>query len=96
MFFSVYNADVLSTRKINCILIYLYNQEIKKGHCIVEIKGPESWWIAESITISRVVEGVSKVSRLTNSHFTTISSKFFAIYMNIFHKTEVQTVILRC
>ena len=27
---------------------------------------------------------------------STISSHFFAIYMNTFHKTEVQTVILRC
>ena len=28
--------------------------------------------------------------------FSTISSQFFAIYICIFHKTEVQTVILRC
>ena len=28
--------------------------------------------------------------------FTTISSRFSTIYINIFHKTEVQTVILRC
>ena len=28
--------------------------------------------------------------------FSTISSHFFAIYICIFHKTEVQTVILRC
>ena len=28
--------------------------------------------------------------------FTTISSQIFANCMNIFHKTEVQTVILRC
>ena len=32
----------------------------------------------------------------TNCCFTTISSQISAIYMNIFHKTEVQTVILRC
>ena len=31
-----------------------------------------------------------------NVCFTTASSHFFAYYMNIFHKTEVQTVILRC
>ena len=41
------------------------------------------------------IEGVSKVSILTYSRFTTISSQIFAIYMNMFHKTEVQTVILR-
>ena len=29
-------------------------------------------------------------------HFSTISSQFFAIYICIFHKPEVQTVILRC
>ena len=30
-----------------------------------------------------------------NGHFPTISSQLFAKYMNIFHKTEVQTIILR-
>ena len=34
--------------------------------------------------------------RLINGRFPTISSHFFANYMNIFHKNEVQTVILRC
>ena len=43
-----------------------------------------------------VLEGVTKRSRLTNCRFTTISSQISAIYINIFHKTEVQTVILRC
>ena len=43
-----------------------------------------------------VLEGVTKKSRLTNCRFTTISSQISAIYINIFHKTEVQTVILRC
>ena len=42
------------------------------------------------------IEGVSKVSRLTYCRFTTISSQISAIYIIIFHKTEVQTVILRC
>jgi hypothetical protein len=28
--------------------------------------------------------------------FTTISGKFFANYINIFYKTEVQIIILRC
>ena len=31
-----------------------------------------------------------------NGHFLTISGHFFASYINIFHITEVQTVILRC
>ena len=42
------------------------------------------------------LEGEEKKSALTNCRFTTISSQISAIYMNIFHKTEVQTVILRC
>ena len=33
---------------------------------------------------------------LTKVHFTTISGHFFANCMFIFHKTKVQTVILRC
>ena len=33
--------------------------------------------------------------QLTKVHFMTISSRFFANYFDIFHKTEVQTVILR-
>ena len=31
-----------------------------------------------------------------NGHFSTISGHFFASYIIIFHKTEVQAVILRC
>ena len=33
---------------------------------------------------------------LINGHFLTISGLNFANYMNIFHKAEIQTVILRC
>ena len=32
---------------------------------------------------------------IISSHFSTIFSHFFAIYLSIFHKTEVLTVILR-
>ena len=38
----------------------------------------------------------SQERQLIISHFTTTSGNFFANYMNIFHKTEVQTIILRC
>ena len=31
-----------------------------------------------------------------NGHFTTIYGHVFANYIDIFHKTEIQTVILRC
>ena len=34
--------------------------------------------------------------RQLNCSFTTISSHFLAIFINIFHEKEVQTVILRC
>ena len=34
--------------------------------------------------------------KVINSHFMTVSGHFFANYMIIFHKTEIQTVILRC
>ena len=37
-----------------------------------------------------------KETTLRVGHFTTISGHFSANYTNIFHKTEVQTVILRC
>ena len=42
------------------------------------------------------VEGESQNLRLINHHFTTVSSHFFSISIWIFHKTEIQTVILRC
>ena len=33
---------------------------------------------------------------LKNGHFMTIFGHFFTNYIKIFHKTEIQTVILRC
>ena len=42
------------------------------------------------------LEGESQNLRLINHHFTTLSNHFFGIAMSIFHKTEIQTVILRC
>jgi hypothetical protein len=43
----------------------------------------------------QLVEDDSQNLRLINGRFPTLSSHFFSNYMNIFHKTEVQTVILR-
>ena len=37
-----------------------------------------------------------KETTLSVGYFTTISGHSFANYINILHKTEVQTVILRC
>ena len=34
--------------------------------------------------------------QLKNGHFMTLSGHFFASYIKIFQKTEIQTVILRC
>ena len=43
-----------------------------------------------------IVEGGASNSQLINGCFMTISSQIFAIYIHIFHKTEVQMVVLRC
>ena len=37
-----------------------------------------------------------QILRLINHHFTELSSHFFGIAISIFHKTEIQTVILWC
>ena len=72
-----------------------------KGGVISEIifnfRGP-IFKNVNQITVHQLfnLEIVNQNLRLTNGHFTTISSQFSAIYMNIFHKTEVQMVILRC
>ena len=42
------------------------------------------------------IEGVAQNLQLTKVCFKTISSRFFNNYFYVFHKTEVQTVILRC
>ena len=42
------------------------------------------------------IETVAQNLRLINGRFPTLSSHSFANYIKIFHKTEVQTVILRC
>ena len=42
------------------------------------------------------MQSESKQITITNAHFMTISGRVPANYMFIFHKTEVQTVILRC
>ena len=44
----------------------------------------------------RDIETGASNLRLINHLFTTLSSHFFGNCMNIFHETEVQTVIFRC
>ena len=46
--------------------------------------------------LKTLLKGDSQNLRLIDGHFPTLCSHCFANYMNIFHKTEVQTVILRC
>ena len=46
--------------------------------------------------LKTLLKGDSQNLRLINGRFPTLCSHFFANYMTIFHKTEVQTVILRC
>ena len=53
--------------------------------------------MASDVSWGRVwVRQTPKKWQLINGHFTTICGHFFAKYMFIFHKTEIQTVILRC
>ena len=42
------------------------------------------------------IETVFQNFQMTNGRITNISGHFFANYMDIFHKTEIQTVNLRC
>ena len=42
------------------------------------------------------VRKINEKLPLINGHFMTLSGHFSASYIEIFHKTEVQTVILRC
>ena len=39
------------------------------------------------------VEGVSQNLRMINGHFKITSGHFLANYINIFHKTEIQTCL---
>ena len=48
----------------------------------------------EKLHIHRLLTTAPPVCQ--NCCFLTISSQFFAIYTNIFHKTKILTVILRC
>ena len=43
----------------------------------------------------RIIETGQQNLRLIKGRFPTLSGLFFAKYINIFHKTEIQTVILK-
>ena len=50
----------------------------------------------DNIDLILKVETVAQNLLLINDYFKTISSHFLRSYINIFHKKEIQTVILRC
>ena len=60
----------------------------------------QNLWHKSQIVLTSVFfnYGRKKVENLSfkNGHFKSISDNFFGNYINIFHKTEIQTVILRC
>ena len=61
------------------------------GIKIYDIKRNFFWQMCFSI-----LEEKFKNLSFKNGHFTPISGHFFGTYLSIFHKTEIQTVILRC
>ena len=48
----------------------------------------------KNIRLLNELETVSQNLQRINGRFTTISGHFFSNYMNIFHKSEVQMIIL--
>ena len=54
------------------------------------------YWNHKDLFLSLVIKTVRKWKFLLNNCYKSVSGHFFAICILIFHKTEVQTVILRC
>ena len=50
------------------------------------------WQVCFSILEEKKIKNIC----FKNGHFSTICGHFFGNYIDIFHKTEIQTVILRC
>ena len=50
------------------------------------------WLVCFSILEEKKIKNIY----FKKGHFSTISCHFFGNYIDIFHKTEIQTVILRC
>ena len=48
-------ALLMGEKAVSVLFIFVIIHTLSTYVKIVEIKGPESWWIAKSITISRVV-----------------------------------------
>ena len=64
--------------------------------CLLYIYVPQCIFFVKENLIYLHIKSVSKWKLLLNNCYEMFSGHFFAICIFIFHKTEVQTVILRC
>ena len=78
--YNTHASRLKSIENLNFRLGFQIKDELKMNHCVVFVH--RGW--------------SPKFATRLNIRFTTTSGHFFANYMSIFHKTEVQTVILRC
>ena len=94
----IHTAPIICTVLISggsyCSFLLLHYSSYNYTYCLKKM------WIKQLIIITVLlfilhVKTYSKWNWKSFCCFRTISSHFFANYMNIFHKTEVQTVILR-
>ena len=72
-----------------CIFRRYLTQKLKRVSKMNSISSP-------SLDFSRIVLCIKKQTNLWVGHFTTFSGHFLANYINIFHKIELQTIILMC
>ena len=80
---------------LTTIFIYLKKTEVQtvKLKCWTGLN--LNWFRSYDTKCKNIFSDLAN-SRNVNGRFLTISSQFSAIYIIIFHKTEVQAVILRC
>ena len=73
------------------------SRQLQWINCQVDYGGPNTWVHPKSLQ-RRAAYSLSIGNRPThqNGRFLTISSRFSATYINIFHYIEVQMIILRC
>ena len=90
-FFANYTEIFYKTEVLTVILRYItcLNLNWIKSY---NINHKCFWQLYFSILEEKKPENLS----FKNSNFFTICGHFFGIYMNIFHKPEIQPVILRC
>ena len=84
--------------RIVALAFQIYNEYSSKGFhlvCLLILASMCAQDAQCSVEYSQVCSD-SNVTTFVFGNFTTISGHFFVNYMNIFHKTEISTVILRC